>query len=322
MVVLLDTGSLPWADRVAAVDAALSDREIPAIQRFAPYRGELWHRLTVWDLGQGVHATRVDGTGMRVTRGPKQVRAAAPERVGLGLQLRAPATFAHCGVEHVVGVGDLELTDGTSASDYEWRGIGGTKVVILDYALLGLPIDTVRSAATRLRASPLYGLVAAHIAALGEEGEIPAGPARIMVESATIQLVRALITTAADTRGQHDDLRESLAVRLTAYVERRLGDSALTPGQIAAAHHISVRQLYNVWSAAHGLPIGEWIMTTRLEGARAELARGGRAVPIGQVAVRWGFVNPAHFSRRFRAAFGMSPRAWQWAHSETGSTAG
>ncbi|MFJ9520782.1 AraC family transcriptional regulator [Kitasatospora sp. NPDC101801] len=29
------------------------------------------------------------------------------------------------------------------------------------------------------------------------------------------------------------------------------------------------------------------------------------------VARRWGFVNPAHFSRVFRAAYGVSPREWR-----------
>ncbi|MFF2198440.1 AraC family transcriptional regulator, partial [Streptomyces sp. NPDC058157] len=29
------------------------------------------------------------------------------------------------------------------------------------------------------------------------------------------------------------------------------------------------------------------------------------------VAQRWGFVSPSHFSRAFRAAYGMTPREWQ-----------
>jgi AraC-like DNA-binding protein len=251
---------------------------------------------------------------MRVTRGPEQLRAAAPERVGLGLQLYAPATFTHCGADQVVGVGELGLTDGTSVSDYTWNGVGGVKVVVIDYTQLALPVDTVRAAATRLPASPLYGMAAAHIAALGEEGDIQPGPARIMVGSATIQLIRALITTAAeDTRRQRDDLHDSLYLRMTAYVEQRLGDPALNAEQVARAHHISVRQLYTVWSE-QGTPIGQWIMTARLEGARAELARCGRSTPVGAVARRWGFVNAAHFARRFRAAYGMTPRDWQHMH--------
>jgi AraC-like DNA-binding protein len=32
---------------------------------------------------------------------------------------------------------------------------------------------------------------------------------------------------------------------------------------------------------------------------------------VAVVAHRWGFTNPAHFSRVFRAAYGMSPRECQ-----------
>ncbi len=32
---------------------------------------------------------------------------------------------------------------------------------------------------------------------------------------------------------------------------------------------------------------------------------------VAAVAQRWGFVSPAHFSRAFRAFYGMSPREWQ-----------
>ncbi|MDX2852994.1 AraC family transcriptional regulator [Streptomyces sp. PA03-3a] len=31
---------------------------------------------------------------------------------------------------------------------------------------------------------------------------------------------------------------------------------------------------------------------------------------MGEIARRWGFVSPAHFSRSFRAAYGLSPGEW------------
>ncbi|WP_458686341.1 helix-turn-helix domain-containing protein [Nocardia tengchongensis] len=310
MVVVLDTGLLPMGDRIDAAQDLLADTEIPSINRLGTVAGQLWHRFTVWDLGDGVHATQVIGTGLGVLRGAKQLRVAAPERVGIGVQLTGSGTFSHCGADQVIDVGELSLTDGTSASDYSSTGIGGTKVVIFDYNQLALPVETVRSAATRLKSSPLYGLVTAHIAALGEEGDIDPGPARIMLKSATTQLVRALITTAAADPRQHDDLHDTLYLRIAAYVEQRLRDPGLNPDQIARAHNISVRHLYNVWSA-RGISLSQWIIHARLEGAHADLARLGRTVPITVTAQRWGFTSPAHFARRFRAAYGMSPREWQ-----------
>ncbi|WP_067823464.1 helix-turn-helix domain-containing protein [Nocardia inohanensis] len=310
MVVVLDTGLLPLNERIDAGQDLLDDHEIPSINQLGAYAGQLWHRFTVWDLGLGVHVTQVVGTGLRVLRGDKQLRAAAPERVGIGVHLRGPCTFSHCGAEQVIGVGELSLTDGTSTSDLSIPGIGGAKVVIFDYEQLALPVETVRNAAPRLKSSPLYGLVAAHIAALGEEGALDPGPARIMLQSATTQLMRALITTAAADPRQQEDLHNTLYLRIAAYIEQRLWDPALNPEHIARAHNISVRHLYNIWST-RGISLSQWIIGARLEGARADLARQGRAVPITVVAHRWGFTSPAHFARRFRAAYGMSPREWQ-----------
>ncbi|MFF7653109.1 helix-turn-helix transcriptional regulator [Streptomyces sp. NPDC007983] len=58
--------------------------------------------------------------------------------------------------------------------------------------------------------------------------------------------------------------------------------------------------------------VGRWIRQRRLEECRKELARGGRSSrTVAAVAQHWGFISPAHFSRVFRAAYGMSPREWQ-----------
>lgn len=315
MVVVLDTGLLPMGERIAAAQDLLADNEIPSINQFGAVAGQLWHRFTVWDLGEGVHATQFVGTGLSVRRGAAQLRVAAPERVGLGVQLTGSGTFEHCGADQIIDVGELSLTDGTSTSAYSSNGVGGSKVVIFDYDQLALPVETVRSAATRLKSSPLYGLVTAHIAALGEQGDIEPGPGRIMLKSATTQLVRALITTAADDPRQREDLHDTLYLRIAAHIEQRLGDPGLNPGEIARAHNISVRHLYNIWSA-RGIPLSQWVIGARLEGAHADLARLGRGANIGAVARRWGFTNLSHFARRFRGAYGMSPRDWQRANDQ------
>jgi AraC-like DNA-binding protein len=59
------------------------------------------------------------------------------------------------------------------------------------------------------------------------------------------------------------------------------------------------------------MPLSQWIITARLEGARRELARpGSRPGTVAATAHRWGFADSTHFSRRFRAAYGTSPRNW------------
>ncbi|MFD7841516.1 hypothetical protein ACFV4K_01070, partial [Nocardia sp. NPDC059764] len=106
MVVVLDTGLLPVGERIEAAQDLLADTEIPSINQFEGVAGQLWHRFAVRELGAGVHVTQVVGTGMRVLRGAKQLRTAAPERVGIGVQLAGSSTFSHCGADQIIAVGE------------------------------------------------------------------------------------------------------------------------------------------------------------------------------------------------------------------------
>jgi AraC family transcriptional activator of tynA and feaB len=116
---LLDTRTLPTGDRIEATNAALADTDVPAIFRYDTSVGQVGHRLDYWDVGPGTHITRIVGSGLGITRGPKQLRAAAPERIGLGFQLRIVTAFTHLGMDQVLEPGGLSLTDGT--------GPGGTE---------------------------------------------------------------------------------------------------------------------------------------------------------------------------------------------------
>jgi AraC-like DNA-binding protein len=174
-------------------------------------------------------------------------------------------------------------------------------------------METVRTAIERLDASPLYGLVRQHIVRLVRDlDRVEEGPSSTMLGGATAELARALVCSVAGSPPlARDALEHSLRRRVEVYVMHELGDPGLCPGQIAKKHDISVRRLYGLW-AAEELSPAEWIMSERLELARRELASpatGSRT--IAAIAHACGFVDAAHFARRFRAAYGVSPREWR-----------
>jgi AraC-like DNA-binding protein len=315
LALLVDTRTLPAVDRIEAANAALSSTDVPAIFRYDASEGEVGHRLDYWDLGPGAHITRIVGSGLGITRGPKQLRAAAPERIGLGFQLRIVTAFTHLDTEQVLEPGDLSLTDGTSTCEAFWPGGGGSKMVLVDYDRLGLPVDLVRRAVPHLGTSPVYQLVRAHVATLCQGyGDVELGPEKAMLRVATIELIRALITTAAQDELGQQVLHDTLYLRVSKYVDRHLAEPDLNAENIALAHHISIRTLYNAWSAANQVPLSQWIIAARLEGARAQLSGGTQAMTIAAVARRWGFADATHFARRFRRAYGLSPREWRQLH--------
>ncbi|MEV7082993.1 helix-turn-helix domain-containing protein [Streptomyces sp. NPDC093516] len=69
-----------------------------------------------------------------------------------------------------------------------------------------------------------------------------------------------------------------------------------------------MRALYRLCARA-GLSLEQWIIEQRLEGARSTLlSPAGRTRTVASVARAWGFTDPSHFTRRFRAAYGVTPR--------------
>ncbi|MFF2351060.1 helix-turn-helix domain-containing protein [Kitasatospora sp. NPDC058115] len=67
-----------------------------------------------------------------------------------------------------------------------------------------------------------------------------------------------------------------------------------------------------------GLTVRRWIQQRRLEQCRRALGgRQERGSSIAAVAHHWGFANASHFSRSFKAAYGLSPREWRDSESRT-----
>lgn len=130
-------------------------------------------------------------------------------------------------------------------------------------------------------------------------------------ESSLIALVNQLLNFSIlealqDDRSLSD--AEALELRARSYIVQNIRDPELNVEQIANALHCSKRYLHMVF-AKKGQTISELIWKLRLEGCRKDLQNPVLANPsITDIAFSWGFNNSAHFSRRFRDEFGMSPR--------------
>ncbi|MFX5558838.1 helix-turn-helix transcriptional regulator, partial [Acinetobacter baumannii] len=83
---------------------------------------------------------------------------------------------------------------------------------------------------------------------------------------------------------------------------------------IAAAHHISVRYLQRLFET-EGTTVTTWIRQRRLERIRRDLADPRIDRSTSAVAARWGLADASHFSKLFKAAYGMTPRQYRLAAS-------
>jgi AraC-like DNA-binding protein len=92
------------------------------------------------------------------------------------------------------------------------------------------------------------------------------------------------------------------------YIDEHIGDPTLSSDTIAAANFMSLRTLQKLFKA-EDCTVSGWIRERRLAGARRDLRDPHLAdLPVARIADAWGLPNPGHFSRLFRAEFGVSPR--------------
>ena len=312
MALVLDSRTIPERDRVAALNAAFSSSEVPQSVTYST-DGPIRHRMDLLSLGPGAHLLRNTGTGLRIIRGPGHVRMGAPEQLAVFIQNYGYGLLSADGVRSVSGTGRLGMLDTTRPYSFRQPGESKHKVLLIDSSQLGLPMDVIRSAAPSLGASPLYELVQAHFARLCENPAELAPAAAAMLGRATVELVRALIATAADDIRQHEALHATLFLRITMYIDAHLHDRELNVDRIAAAHNTSSRQLYNLWArAGYDLPPSQWIIQRRLERARNQLTDlDPQLTTVSAIAHGCGFSNMSHFNRRFRGAYGLSPAEWR-----------
>ncbi|MET8954227.1 helix-turn-helix transcriptional regulator [Streptomyces sp. NPDC004393] len=183
-------------------------------------------------------------------------------------------------------------------------------------ALASATTDLVRallvSAAHDAGEQPTRGAMNDVLVVRAETRDLLDATAARLLAAPSMELIRAAIAAEPDTTSLAvGTLHETLGLRILEYMRTQLAERDLTPARVAAAHHISVRHLYSVL-ARSGVGFGEWVGTQRLDACRRELSRiPPTTETIADLAHRWGFKSPSHFSRAFKDAYGLPPQAWR-----------
>lgn len=104
---------------------------------------------------------------------------------------------------------------------------------------------------------------------------------------------------------------EAYMARIHDVIETELRNARLCPQLIAERLHVSPSYLYAL-ARKCGSSIGDLIIERRLERCRDVLADPSQvAQSITEIAFAWGFQDLSHFSRRFSARFGCSPKTYR-----------
>ncbi|HTF08083.1 MAG TPA: hypothetical protein VK659_07925, partial [Asanoa sp.] len=223
MAVVLDTADLPARDRVDAVFAAMMYASAPCYVIHEDPHGQIRSKMELWDFGNA-NVFSMRSSGIQLLRTAKQARQDAAPVIALSVQQLTDGRHEQLSHRRIVRPGELLVVDLSAPYDFSWSGHGAAGAFQVPIDQLGLPVDVIRHAIGNLPASPLYRLVTNHIADI-THGAAPlsADPAAPALGTATIELARALLASAAHT-GQHSRtvLAETLLTQVRAYVRQHL----------------------------------------------------------------------------------------------------
>ncbi|MEU3983379.1 helix-turn-helix domain-containing protein [Streptomyces sp. NPDC026672] len=204
-----------------------------------------------------------------------------------------------------LGPGDLVLIDPVRLVRFASTETTSVTLLVPRRSLRLRPRDADRLAGVRVRGDHGPGALVSSLARdmarslTGFRADEAARSAAAVIELIAV----ALSAQLGDERPAPD---EALRARIVGFVEARLSDRALTPATVAAAHHMSVRRLHRLFED-EPLTVAALIRQRRLARCHADLIRTDDTVAA--VAARWGFADPAHFSRLFKAAYGCGAAA-------------
>ncbi|MFI7006510.1 helix-turn-helix domain-containing protein [Streptomyces sp. NPDC050145] len=292
----LDTGS---TDRRAASDTVL-------VTATAPYAADLRPE----PLGL---LNSCDIRGDTPVRVSPHARTVARDAGTLGLLLSGGAVLEQDGRNCPVAPGEFVLYSGDRPYRLDLTGRHRWFVLSLDPATARMVCGgRDLTANPRLPGSPLGRVLGAMLAELAECTSA-LGP---LTRSEMGEHLGGLVRTLARSVPYRETPAPPLFDRIVAHIDRNL-QTPLTPAAVAACHHMSVRSLHALFSR-HGETLGDLVRRHRLDRIRRDLLDPAQAhVPAYAVAARWGLPDASHFSKAFRAEFGLSPRELRSRHRYT-----
>lgn len=291
-----------WREVICEAFGALDPH--PAPDEVGAFTG----RVRLASLGPVTCASVVAPTHV-VVRDHAEIRRDPQDAVFVNLQLAGTCVISQAGREAIIRPGDLVVLDLTSPYAIEV----GADFSILCFRLprarlLPFVADPRRlpgrvalreRAATRI-AGTMMGALWSNLPEVAEE------PAARLTDA----LAEILGVALSGGPAPPDPGPAATLVRAKILIRRHLADPRLSPAILARMLHVSVRTLHAVFRTS-GHSVAGSIREARLARCADDLANPADTRTIAEIGWRWGFGDPAHFSRTFSAAYDTTPGAYR-----------
>jgi AraC-like DNA-binding protein len=317
MSTLIRTDEVPAADLVDFFRQMTATTWVP--MECGPFLGDYQGVFRASGLG-AMQVVVMDVMPITASRTPQHISQADPDMLKLALVCGGnTCVVSQDGRQARVSPGEFAFYDTRRPYEVRCGADGDAPVQLMSFmfppSLLPLPRNALRQlAAVRFGASAGLGdLTAQFLLQLARNVDhySPAEAARL--STAALEVLATRLAREQDVRawGTPDARRHALLTTVQTFIQQRLGDPGLTPSVIAAAHHVSLRSLHQLFHD-EGLTVAGWIRQRRLESCRRDLCDPALAArPVAAIAARWGFSSAGDFSRAFRAVHGLPPAEYR-----------
>ena len=319
MSTLIRTGQVSEADRLDVLRDMVATTWVPMECRAIRPNPDYLGNFRASGLGP-MQVVVMDVTPLRVCRTPALISQEDPDMLKLALVRGGNSlVFAQDGRQASVSVGDFVIYDTRRPYEAVVGASGDWPTQMMTFmfspSLLPLPRNRIKQlCAVRFQASAGLGdLTSQFLLQLARNVDhySPAEAARL--STAAIEVLATRLAREMDLQdwGTPEARRHAQLTTIQAFIQQHLGDPGLSPAMIAAAHHISLRSLHQLFHD-ECLTVAGWIRQRRLECCRRDLSDPALAPrPVAAIAAKWGFSSPGDFSRAFRAVHGLPPAEYR-----------
>lgn len=243
----------------------------------------------------------------QIVRRNSHIARSNHEHYLISLQRSGTSRMQQCGRSCELQAGDIGIVDGS-------RPFSVTFPHAVDRIVAVIPSGLLHSRAPWLRERPiglmtrdavLHGMLRSYIERLA--GPDCTSPAEAELLAGNLCNLVALLTAQGSAEQKASREQISDLDRMFAFLRRHLSDPELSPQSLANHMRLSVRTIHKRFEAAD-ITFRQWLMEQRLDACRrAFIDPRCSAMTVSQIAYGFGFNDLSHFTKAFRARFGMPP---------------
>jgi AraC-like DNA-binding protein len=305
ITVSFDTADAPAGRRIDYWQQAIGDTMAPLVGR---HGGEFHASMVSGRVGPLRISEATTPAGV-CGRTPRSIRHADRDLYQIDVIASGEVHVDHGGRQSRLTPGDLAFIDPARPVRYQTSTTTHVSILFPRGMLALRPDDVDRLTGQRVAGDRGTGALVSSLARqLPRHLDDWHSDEAVRLGTAVVDLLRVVSTGRLDPASRPEPERqEALLTRIYSYIDTHLGEPDLSPPTIAAAHHISLRYLYKLF-ASQERSVAGWVRQRRLECCRRDLLDPAqRHRPVSAIATSWGLPNSTHFSRMFKAAYGVSP---------------